>query len=243
MKIKSENNIFTFIVVLGIISNVAISIDSANGYLPVEFYPGESFTWEIDDINDGTNMWWNSTDWSLTAIWQAEVSDEINFDITDFIEKDSKNYLVGNLDIGNLSITTDDYDNGFNLALSANPWYGGLISLEQDWSVLTTQSPFTGENTSVHLNHKTTILGLEINTVKIIYSDAFQTSELLYEMSTGILISANTTAGMFSIQMHLTSSSIPLPTVSAGLPQPGVICFLFSVTFLTIFSNVKSKRS
>ena len=243
MKIKSRKNIIAVLVILGIIANVTISINNANGYLPVEFYPGESFTWEIDDISNGTNMWWNSTDWSLSAIWQAEVGDEVSFDITDFIEIDSKNYLVGNLNVGNLSITTNDYDNGFNLALSANPWYGGLISLEPDWSIITPQSPFTADNNSIQLNYKTTILGLEINTVKITYTDAFQTSELLYEISTGILISANTTAGMFSLQMHLTSSSIPLPTVTAGLPQPGIICLLISVTFLVVFSNVKRKRS
>ncbi|MHA1556723.1 MAG: hypothetical protein ACTSPM_07280 [Candidatus Heimdallarchaeota archaeon] len=237
------SKIIFVIILLQMIVVVTNSQKSASGSLPVVFYPGESFTWEIDDINDGTNMWWNSTDWSLTAIWHAEVGDEVSFDVTDSLEKDSKNYLVGNLNIGNLSITNNDYDNGFNLALSANPWYGGLISLEQDWSALANQDPFNGENASIQLNCQANILGLDVNTVRITFNDAFQESELFYESTTGILISANTTVGLYSMQMHLTSTSIPLPTVTGILPLPGIFCFLFSVTFLTLFTKAKKKRS
>ena len=248
MKIKARKNIFILITILGIIASISFSIKDTQGYLPVEFYPGESFTWEIDGVSEGTNFWWNNTvsddwmDWNLIGEWYAEISDEVSFSVTDSLEKDSKKYLIGNLDIGNLSITTNDYDIGFNLAFSANLWYGGLISLEEDWSSLASQNPFNEENASIQVNYKTNILGLEVNTIRIAYNDSIQSTVLLYEKSTGILISANTTVLSFSLELHLTSSSIPLPTVTNGLPFPGVSCFISAIITMSIFAKIKRRR-
>ena len=91
---------------------------SASGSLPVVFYPGESFSWVIDDISIGNNVWINSTLWFTIANWHANISDEITYDVSDIIQIENKDYTKGSLNIRNLSLTTNDHAIGTNIAIS-----------------------------------------------------------------------------------------------------------------------------
>jgi len=217
---------------------------SASGSLPIVLYPGESFSWVIDNISIGTNVWINSTLWFTIANWHANISDEITYSVSDIIQINEKDYTKGSLTIGNLSLTTNDHAIGTNIALSYYPWVGGLISLESDWMTVGDVSPFnTNANITIDTDSTATILGSEVNTIKFKLNDSLQQTELVYEAVTGILVSGKTSAFGFSLELHLSSSSIPLPTVTAGLPQPGLICFLVSLSLLTFTLNIKRKRS
>ncbi|HUT79914.1 MAG TPA: hypothetical protein VMZ29_01830 [Candidatus Bathyarchaeia archaeon] len=185
---------------------------------PAEFYQNENISWEIDNISSGTTTWYNMSDYSTISTWYANKSDIITFNITDWKQISEQNYLLGDLSLGNLTITTDNQDIGFNLVLSIYPWYGGLIALEQDWNGLSGITPFTG-NMYVEINYDklVTVLNQRVEAIEIIYDEGLQKTNLIYEPITGILLSANTTFGSFWLQMHLNSSTVPLPSVSQSI--------------------------
>jgi len=155
------------------------------------------------------------------------------------VEIENKEYLTGNLDIGNLSLTTHDQDIGFNLGLAAYPWYGGLVSLELDWDELSDVTPFNGSDAQVTYNILTNILGQEVEAIRMNYDDGFQVTELLYEPKTGILLGANTTVGSFSLSMHLTYSSIPLPSATSNFPA---ITIVSGFLVLSVFSFIWRRK-
>jgi len=206
---------------------------------PAEFYQGEQFTWEIDNISVGNNLWFNVSTFGFVSNWHANNGDMVSFEISDWKEINQQNYLFGDLTIGNLTISTDNQDIAFNLALSAYPWYGGLISLEENWLALDEVTPFDNESIAqITHNKQVTVLGREIAAVEILYDDGFQKSELIYEPTTGALLSTNTSSGAFWLQMHLNYSSIPLPFPTEQSPLIGSVCVVIALGVLTL----KQKR-
>jgi len=219
---------------------------SASGSLPVVFYPGESFSWVIDDISIGVNTWinWTSTEWPTIGNWYANVSDEITYSVSDIIQIENKDYTKGSLNIGNLSLITNDYSISTNMILSYYPWIGGLISLERDWMTMGEVAPFsTNANITIDTDSTATILGKEVKTITFMQNDSSQQTELVYEAETGILVSGKTNFDPFKLELHLSSSSIPLPTITLGLPQTGLISFLAPLSLLTFTLTIKRKRS
>ncbi len=216
----------------------------ASGSLPVVLYPGESFSWVIDDISTGTNIWINSTLWFTIANWHANINDEISYNVNDVIQIENKDYTKGSLNMGNLSLATNDHAIGTNLAFSYYPWVGGLISLEKDWMTLGEVTPFSANvNITIDTDSKATILGKEVSTVKFKLNDSSQQTELVYEIETGVLVFGKTSAFGFNLEIHLSSSSIPLPSITPSVPQPGLICFLVSISLLTLTLKINRRRS
>jgi hypothetical protein len=238
-KIKGRNSYL--LIVLSILVSCVI-VENISAKLPKEFYYGESFSWTIDNVSSGNNEWYNVSTFGFYANWHANQSNVVGFTALNSVEIEDKEYLVGILDIGNLSITTHDQDIGFNLILSAYPWYGGLISLEQNWDLLADVEPFNGENAHIEYNHQDRAITTEVDTYKLNYDDGFQTTELIYEPRTGILISVNTTSGSFSLSMHLTSSSIPLPAASSNFPAITILGGFIVLIALSITWRLKKRR-
>ncbi|MFW9921710.1 MAG: hypothetical protein ACFFDW_00280 [Candidatus Thorarchaeota archaeon] len=236
----AAKTIAIIVISLGIVTATTNAV-LVKAYFPVEFYPGENFSWKIDEVSSGNNEWYNSTDWSKQSNWFAEVNDDVSFTVTNYQEIQLQNYLIGELEIGNLSLTTNNYDIGFNLLLSINPWYGGLVCIETDWDELKSSSPFTNENASMNF-FKINALGVDVEAVKINYNDSMQISQFIYEKYTGIMIQANTTFLSFNLALHLTSSSIPLPSPSETLSFPEIISFLGAVIIITLVKKLKQAK-
>ncbi|NHJ03250.1 MAG: hypothetical protein EAX90_00335 [Candidatus Heimdallarchaeota archaeon] len=239
---NKKRTLISTLIIVSIISILSIQANTVNGRFPVEFYPGENFSWEIDNISDGTNQWinWSSMDFSSAINWYANNSDILQFTVEDYVEIESKNFLRGSLSMGNLSISTSDYNIGSNLALSTYPWVGGLVSLEEDWETLKTENPFDTDAATIQYEQKI-VLGVEINTVIFSYNESFQQTELVYEEVTGILVSVNTTAGLFHLEMHLLSSSVPLPALTSNTSLLGLGCFITSGLFLVIRQKIRTR--
>jgi len=239
MHLKKNGRSGYLLIVITILISCVI-VENVSAKVPTELYYGENFTWIIDDFSAGNNQWYNVSTWGFYANWHANQSNVVGFTALNSVEIENKEYLTGNLDIGNLSVTTHDQDIGFNLGLSALPWYGGLVSLEPDWDVLTDVTPFNGENASIVYNDTGRVIDTVVDTYRINYDDGFQTTELEYESRTGILISANTTFGSFSLSMHLTYSSIPLPYTTNNFPAITIVSgFLVLVVFSIIWRRKK----
>jgi len=239
---NKKTTLVSILVIMCIITTLSIQANTVSGRFPVEFYPGENFSWKIDNISDGTNQWinWSSMNFSSAIDWYANNSDSLQFTVEDYVEIENKNFLRGSMSMGNLSVSTNDYNIGTNLILSAYPWVGGLVSLEEDWETLKTETPFDTAAATIQYDQKI-VLGVEINTVTLSYNESFQQTEVVYEEVTGILISTNTTFGLFHLEMHLLSSSIPLPALTSNTSLLGLGCFITTGIFLVINQKIRSR--
>ena len=109
-----------------------------------------------------------------------------------------------------------------------------------DWTILEDVTPFNEENASIEYEHQDIVIDTVVDTYKITYDDGFQTTELEYEPRTGILISANTTSGSFSLSIRLTYSSIPLPLATSNFPAITIVGgFLVLVVFSIVWQRKK----
>ncbi|MBD3189401.1 MAG: hypothetical protein GF308_02095 [Candidatus Heimdallarchaeota archaeon] len=210
---------------------------------PIEFYSGEQFLWAIDGAPNSTIEWWNSTSWTFVGRWQATTEDNIEFTVKGNTQINDQSYLVGQFNLGNLTITTNDHDIGTNLVLSAYPWVGGLIYAQQEWSGLTASPPFDESPGAELSEEELSILDQTVEAVKITYNDSFQQTELYYERITGILVRAETLAGQFSLAIHLQSSSIPLPSVTSGVGARGGTSLLLIMVIGVLFALRRTIRN
>lgn len=243
MVFYGKNKIKIGFIVITIVILISLNLNEMNvlGSFPGEFYEGENFTWKIDSINEGNNMWYNVSNFNFIANWYANISDEISFSIEGLTTLDNEDFLIGDLVIGNLSIKTNNKDIAYNLAISAYPWYGGLLSLEPNWVGLESITPFNESESEITYDQKIPVLGQLINSVKISYEDAFQETILYYDSITGILLLANTTSGSFNLDLHLTYSSMPLPTVTEGLSFHGLIPLIIGLGAMVILIRMQRK--
>lgn len=240
MRLKKNGRSGYFLIAITILISCVI-VENISAKITTELYYGENFTWTIENISTENNLWYNVSTFSFITNWHANQSDVVGFTVQNSVEIENKEYLTGNLDMGNLTVETHDQDIGFNLGLSAYPWYGGLVSLESDWEGLIDTSPFNGSDAQVSYNVKVNILDEEVEAIKIDYDDGFQITELLYETRTGILLGVNTTVGLFSLSMELTYSSIPLTTATNNFPAITIVSgFLVLVIFSIVWRRKKN---
>jgi len=211
-----------------------------NGVIPTDFYIGENMSWQVQNITTGNIQWFNWTSFTFQENWHADIGDKVNLTISDSKIINDKTYLEGLFKIGNLSLGTNNYDIGFNLVFSCNPWVGGLIALEPNWDDLSDQSPFNGTSASIKINDEYLIFGKTVAAVRIQYNDAFQISNLIYEKETGILLFAQTNVGFFRLTLILEYSSIPLPNATHNF-GPGLITTLIVGCISLIILKKKRK--
>ncbi|NHJ33169.1 MAG: hypothetical protein FK732_09920, partial [Asgard group archaeon] len=177
-KTRTKRPSFFLIVIMILLS--CIILENVTAKLPVELYYGESFTWVINDISEGNNQWYNVSDFLSFENWHANQSNVVSFTVYSSEEINNKEYLTGNLEIGNLTVETHDQEIAFNLILSAFTWYGGLVSLEENWDDLIYTTPFNGSSTQVTYDVLTNILDREVDAIRINYDEFGQVTELLY---------------------------------------------------------------
>ncbi len=243
MQFKKKNQLISHLFIIVTILLSCLVLENVSAKLPKELYYGENFAWVINDVSTGNNEWYNVSTFAFYANWHANQSGEIGFTVLNSVEIESKEYLIGILDVGNLSVVTHDQDIAFNLGFSAYPWYGGLISLEQDWMGLEEKAPFNEDQASIEYNTQDRVSDIEIDTYTISFDDGFQTTELEYEPRTGILIAANTTSGLYSLSVHLTYSSIPLPAASSNFPAITIMSGILALIVFSMTWRMKRKKT
>ncbi|MHA1124213.1 MAG: hypothetical protein ACTSO7_00905 [Candidatus Heimdallarchaeota archaeon] len=183
-----------------------------SGVFPAGDYIGEHMTWNVENITSENNQWLNWTSFSFQANWHADIGDKLNISIIGYKTISEKDYLECDFKFGNLSLETNDYDIGYNLAISCYPWNGGLIALESNWYDLVNQAPFNTTTTTIDTDTEYTIFGKIVNAVKVEHDDGFQTSVIYYEKDTGVLLYVDTKAGFFRLTLKLEDVSLGLPS-------------------------------
>ncbi|MCF2142696.1 MAG: hypothetical protein K9W42_03255 [Candidatus Heimdallarchaeota archaeon] len=229
------------IIVLLLLPIVGLSNIKTQASIVIDFYYGESFTWEIDGISSSNNLWYNISTFAFVTNWHANKSDLVSFSVLNSKNINGEQFLFGNLSIGNISLLADNKDIGFNLGLSVNPWYGGLVSLEENWKTLIVDYPFNTTNAQVIEEKTINWSGQDVAVIEINYDDGFQKSTLRYEKLTGILMAVNTSVGSFWLKMHLTSSTIPIPSPTKTIAINETFV-LVGVTAVVLLKRIRLKR-
>ncbi len=229
------------IIVLLLLPIVGLSNIKTQASIVIDFYYGESFTWEIDGISSSNNLWYNISTFAFVTNWHANKSDLVAFSVLNSKNINGEQFLFGNLSIGNISLLADNKDIGFNLGLSVNPWYGGLVSLEENWKTLIVDYPFNTTNAQVIEEKTINWSGQDVAVIEINYDDGFQKSTLRYEKLTGILMAVNTSIGSFWLKMHLTSSTIPIPSPTKTIAINETFV-LVGLTAVVLLKRIRLKR-
>ncbi|MHA1743864.1 MAG: hypothetical protein ACTSV6_06410 [Candidatus Heimdallarchaeota archaeon] len=229
------------IIVLLLLPIVGLSNIKTQASIVIDFYYGESFTWEIDGISSSNNLWYNISTFAFVTNWHANKSDLVAFSVLNSKNINGEQFLFGNLSIGNISLLADNKDIGFNLGLSVYPWYGGLVSLEENWKTLIVDYPFNTTNAQVIEEKTINWSGQDVAVIEINYDDGFQKSTLRYEKLTGILMAVNTSVGSFWLKMHLTSSTIPIPSPTKTIAINETFV-LVGLTAVVLLKRIRLKR-
>jgi len=229
------------IIVLLLLPIVGLSNIKTQASIVIDFYYGESFTWEIDGISSSNNLWYNISTFAFVTNWHANKSDLVAFSVLNSKNINGEQFLFGNLSIGNISLLADNKDIGFNLGLSVYPWYGGLVSLEENWKTLIVDYPFNTTNAQVIEEKTINWSGQDVAVIEINYDDGFQKSTLRYEKLTGILMAVNTSIGSFWLKMHLTSSTIPIPSPTKTIAINETFV-LVGLTAVVLLKRIRLKR-
>ncbi|MHA1244106.1 MAG: hypothetical protein ACTSP7_05970 [Candidatus Heimdallarchaeota archaeon] len=182
------------------------------GVLPADSYLRESMIWDVENITSTNNEWWNWTSFSFEANWHANAGDKLNISILDYKTVGEQIYLESNLELGNLSLVTNNYDIGSNLLLSVGfSWLGGLIALESNCDNLSSHYSFNTTHTTVNTDSEYTISGKTVSAINIQHDDGLQKTELYYERETGILLFADTSFLAYRLVLKLEDSTMILP--------------------------------
>lgn len=127
----------------------------------------------------------------------------------------------GNLYFGNLTRSNATmYEIASNLALSIYPWFPGFLT-SANWTH-ETQEAQTGSSTlggTLQKTNKTeTFFDIPMQVIEYDFKQTnhFQNTTLTYNLQTGVLLSANTIAGNYKLQITALSTDI----LTSGIPTP-----------------------
>jgi hypothetical protein len=217
--------------------------NSTKGGLPSYFYQGEDFSWEIKNVTSNVMEWYNFTTFALMGKWQANIGEFITWNVTDFTTISGKEYLIGTLEIGNYSLTTNDYNIGNNLILSVYPWIGGLISLEISWEELKNVAPFNQTDVTITTNQIINFHGKETAVVKITNNAVGQYTELIYEKTTGILLTSKANFGDYFHEIVLNQTTVPLAVVTNNISALNPLAVTTALLFISSVLALRKKKT
>jgi hypothetical protein len=152
----------------------------------------------------------------------------------------------GNLYFGNLTRSNATmYEIASNLALSIYPWFPGFLT-SANWT-RETQLAQTGKATlggTLQINNKTeTFFGIPISVIEYDFKQTnhFQNTTLTYSLQTGSLLSANTVAGNYKLQVTALSTDISTQGISTPFTPLQMLASLASITVVTVLATRRRK--
>ena len=207
----------------------------ASGLAPSPFYTPK-LQWRITNVTEEVVEF----GFGSGQFWYARMGQALTFDIQEM----GNNEISGIFTIGNLTIPANDSRIAAEIVFSIWPWFPGLVS-HLDWSDVDQQA--TGAATSFYMNGS-----LDIQTTSTTKSYVYhqgpwgnQNTTLVYDLGTGILLSAHTEF-FFLNDYHLgiefitkTQNPTPLTTILF------VAIFVFTiiiVSFVLVASRLQHQK-
>jgi hypothetical protein len=152
------------------------------------------------------------------------------------------NFYFGNLTRSNVTM----YEIASNLALSIYPWFPGFLT-SVNWTRETQQAQ-AGRATlggTLQMNNKTeNFFGISIPVIEYDFKQTnhFQNTNLTYSLQTGALLSANTIAGNYKLQITALSTDISVQGIySSPITPLQILASLASLTAVTILATRRRK--
>ncbi len=214
-------------------------VSTAAGYsnvLQPTDYGNTLITWSVIDAPETAFGWWG-LDYTPHGNWLAEDNSKMTFEVTSI--GDSNAYLTGVLTLGNLTMTTNNTDIGYNLVLGLSglmTWYPGVAiptgasSIEaQNQTAYVAAERVAGNwlNGSIDAWYENIpVGGTQYECIVWDFAqDATgygqpQLTTLAYDIETGVLVQSNSTYTFdepYILVLELESIQVPQPPIDLGL--------------------------
>ncbi len=158
----------------------------------------------------------------------------------------NKIQAYGNLYFGNLTRSNATmFEIASNLALSIYPWFPGFLT-SVNWT-RETQLAQTGKATlmgTLQVSNTTeTFFGIPLPVIVYDFkqSNHFQTTTLTYSLKTGALLSANTVAGNYKLQITALSTDISMASILTPLTPLQIVASIASLSIASILFASRRK--
>ncbi|OLS28428.1 MAG: hypothetical protein HeimC2_06470 [Candidatus Heimdallarchaeota archaeon LC_2] len=199
-----KSPIFYFIITFLLLFSVTNSIVAHEEHRPEG---PTSLIYDVTFSNEANNIWYDSI-LNEASTYHILNNTQVLLNVTEISDPQSSYDIT----IGNVTKTdVPDYMVEEVLALGyySLPRTFGFIANTTWLDTKAALEVFADGNTDFQLTEfsfpRETLLGGELHTTLIEYSDSFQSTSLVYEQESGILLRMNSTAGGFSLSMSIQS--------------------------------------
>ncbi len=182
-------------------STVNVSAESTKNY---------TSQWKLTDWNESALLYW----WPRAHV-NASINSLVNLTITLAEQHDTiPDNINGTIEIGNFTDTVSLSEIASALTLSIWPWSPGLITTP-NWINHTSEARTAANGTFMkgtirieNLTYSEALGGVSRSAIKFTYqqNSGFQSTTLIYDRETGVLLHADTRAGNFKMGLHLVFS-------------------------------------
>jgi len=250
MKYNKANKILIFsllVILLYILTFFSLTSIATSTELDI----GDLLTYEVLESSGTENVFYGT--WppgTYFGNWSVVPNDQIRYNITSITETD----INGTLFLGNTLTNSSFYnvrniDLAFGLTVGIYPWNGGFLANSSDWENIESQIQQTNTTIDEISNFEQIINGENEFYEVILFqtSDYYgQFSTLYYHGSTGVLLKAHTSYGLYELSIQLISTSLEIEsqtkTVYIALASVLVIFPLISIFKIMKKSSNKTKR-
>ncbi len=247
-----ELKITMFIALLTLLTISSVNAVNSNFLTAADSNLPESYLsqWKITDWNESSLLYW----WPKAYV-NASIGSLVNFTINlpegqATVQSD----VHGTLAIGNFTDNRSNSEIARALSLSIWPWMPGLVTFP-NWYNHTTEAReaangqfMNGSLTIENTTYSTALGGTSREAITFVYqqNSGFQSTTLVYDRETGVLLYAKTKAGNFKLELLLITSDFihvdGTETNSNDVSTPSFTLLIFLTTISSLFLVVKKKR-
>ncbi len=189
------------------------SLTTASSNIGLEI--GDLLTYEVLESSGTENVFYgNWPPGTYFGNWSVVPNDQIRYSMTSITETE----INGTLFLGNTMTNSTFYnvrnvDLAFGLTIGIYPWNGGFFANSSDWENIESQVQQTNTTIDEISNFEQNING-ENKSYEV---TLFQTSDyngqfsaLYYHSSTGVLLKAHTSYGLYELSIELISTNLEI---------------------------------
>ena len=215
----------------------------------IELGVGDFLTYEVLESSGTENVFYGT--WppgTYFGNWSVVPNDQILYLITSITETD----INGTLFLGNAFTNSSFYnvrnvDLAFGLTIGIYPWNGGFYANSSDWENIESQIQQT--NTTIdEISNFEQIINGENEVYEVILfqtSDYYgQFSTLYYHSSTGVLLKAHTSFGLYELSIELISTNLEIEsqTKTVFMDLSSLLVIFTLISFFKIMEKRSNKR-
>ncbi len=213
----------------------------------LEVNAGDWLSYEVVSASDTVNDFYGVfPPGTYYGAWSVVVDDNVHFNITSVEDGVINGTLFFGNELENVTFSNvRNIDTSFGLGLGIYPWNGGFLANSTDWDNII--QSIEGTNTTVtHIDNYTCTYEGEQEAYSVVHFNTTnyygQYSSLFYHKSSGILLKAFSSFGLYELEISLSTSNLVLEVYSESVTT-SLIVTIFPILTITAIYILMKKRS